>query len=110
VSKAGVIQLARAIALDHARQGIRANALCPGFLESVMADRKETMSDVDLAERSSVASSIVPLGREGRYDEMAAIALNLCDNTLSGYITGQSIVADGGMMRKRWLGTTVSLA
>ena len=98
VSKAGVIQLARAIALDHARQGIRANALCPGFLESVMADRKETMSDIDLAERSSVASSIVPLGREGRYDEMAAIALNLCDNTVSGYITGQSIVADGGMM------------
>jgi NAD(P)-dependent dehydrogenase (short-subunit alcohol dehydrogenase family) len=40
VSKAGVIQLARAIALDHAREGIRANALCPGFLQSVMADRR----------------------------------------------------------------------
>lgn len=98
VSKAGVIQLARAIALDHARQGIRANVLCPGFLESVMADRKETMSDADLSERSRAASSLVPLGREGHYDEMAALALNLCDGAVSGYITGQAIVADGGMM------------
>jgi NAD(P)-dependent dehydrogenase (short-subunit alcohol dehydrogenase family) len=98
VSKAGVIQLARAIALDHARQGIRANVLCPGFLESVMADRKETMTDADLSERSRAASALVPLGREGRYDEMAALALNLCDGAVSGYITGQSIVADGGMM------------
>ena len=98
VSKAGVIQLARAIALDHARQGIRANVLCPGFLESVMADRKETMSDTDLSERSRVASALVPLGREGHYGEMAALALNLCDSAVSGYITGQAIVADGGMM------------
>jgi NAD(P)-dependent dehydrogenase (short-subunit alcohol dehydrogenase family) len=98
VSKAGVIQLARAIALDHAQQGIRANVLCPGFLESVMADRKETMSDADLAARSRAASLLVPLGREGRYDEMAALALNLCDGAVSGYITGQAIVADGGMM------------
>jgi NAD(P)-dependent dehydrogenase (short-subunit alcohol dehydrogenase family) len=98
VSKAGVIQLMRAIALDHARQGIRANALCPGFLESVMADRKATMSPADLAARSQAAVDLVPLGREGRYAEMAALALNLCDDAISGYITGQSIVADGGMM------------
>ena len=98
VSKAGVIQLARAIALDHARQGIRANVLCPGFLESVMADRKATMTHADLSERSRAASALVPLGREGRYDEMATLALNLCDGAVSGYITGQAIVADGGMM------------
>jgi NAD(P)-dependent dehydrogenase (short-subunit alcohol dehydrogenase family) len=63
-----------------------------------MADRKETMSDTDLSERSRVASALVPLGREGRYGEMAALALNLCDGAVSGYITGQAIVADGGMM------------
>jgi NAD(P)-dependent dehydrogenase (short-subunit alcohol dehydrogenase family) len=98
VSKAGVIQLARAIALDHARQGIRANVLCPGFLESVMADRKGEMSDDDLANRSRLAAELVPLGREGRYAEMAALAVTLCDDSVSGYITGQAIVADGGMM------------
>lgn len=98
VSKAGVIQLMRAIALDHARQGIRANALCPGFLESVMADRKGAMTADALAARSEAAAALVPLGREGRYAEMAALAMTLCDDAVSGYITGQSIVADGGMM------------
>lgn len=98
VSKAGVIQLARAIALDHARHGIRANALCPGFLESVMADRKLLMTAADLADRAQAARSLVPLGREGSYDELARLAVNLCDEAVSGYITGQAIVADGGFM------------
>jgi NAD(P)-dependent dehydrogenase (short-subunit alcohol dehydrogenase family) len=98
VSKAGVIQLARAIALDHARQGIRANVLCPGFLESVMVDRKRVMSESDLSKRSQAAATMVPVGREGRYVEMAALALALCDDSISGYITGQPIVADGGLM------------
>lgn len=98
VSKAGVIQLARAIALDHATHGIRANVLCPGFLESVMADRKERMNDRDLANRAEAACRLVPLGREGRYEEIARLAINLCDESVSGYITGQAIVADGGFM------------
>jgi NAD(P)-dependent dehydrogenase (short-subunit alcohol dehydrogenase family) len=98
VSKAGVIQLARAIALDHAREGIRANALCPGFLESVMADRRGMLSERELEDRSRTAAALVPLGREGRYDEMAALALTLCDDAVSGYVTGQAIVADGGML------------
>lgn len=98
VSKAGVIQLARAIALDHARQGIRANVLCPGFLESVMADRRQKMSESDLSRRSQAAAAMIPAGREGRYAEMAALALTLCDDDVSGYITGQPIVVDGGLM------------
>lgn len=98
VSKAGLIQLARAIALDHAAEGIRANALCPGFLESVMADRKATMTPSDAVERSQAAARMVPLQREGRYHEIAALALTLCDDTVSGYVTGQAIVADGGLL------------
>jgi NAD(P)-dependent dehydrogenase (short-subunit alcohol dehydrogenase family) len=84
--------------LDHARQGIRANVLCPGFLESVMVDRKRVMSESDLSKRSQAAATMVPVGREGRYVEMAALALALCDDSISGYITGQPIVADGGLM------------
>jgi NAD(P)-dependent dehydrogenase (short-subunit alcohol dehydrogenase family) len=98
VSKAGVIQLARAIALDHAREGIRANALCPGFLQSVMADRRGMLSESALIDRSRAAAAIVPLGREGRYAEMASLALTLCDDAVSGYVTGQALVADGGML------------
>ena len=49
VSKAALLQLARSIAIDHARQGIRCNAICPGYLESVMADRKAEMTPADAA-------------------------------------------------------------
>lgn len=98
VSKAGVIQLARAIALDHARHGIRANALCPGLLEGIMGDRRAAMTDGDLAARHSAAASLVPMGREGGYEEMARLALTLCDDETSGYVTGQAIVADGGFL------------
>jgi NAD(P)-dependent dehydrogenase (short-subunit alcohol dehydrogenase family) len=98
VSKAGIIQLARAIALDHARDGIRSNTLCPGFLEAVMADRKATMDARALADRSRAAAALVPLGREGRYAELAALALALCDDAVSSYVTGQAIVADGGVL------------
>ncbi len=98
VSKAGVIQLARAIALDHARTGIRANALCPGILEAVMADRKAAMDPGAISARHGLAQTIVPLGREGRYAEMARLALTLCDDEVSGYVTGQAIVADGGLL------------
>lgn len=98
VSKAAVIQLARAIALDHARAGIRANALCPGFLESVMADRLATMSEADLTQRSQLAAAMVPMAREGGYSEMAQLVLTLCDDAVSGYVTGQAVVADGGVL------------
>jgi len=63
-----------------------------------MADRKQQMSQSDLSKRSHAAAAMVPAGREGRYGEMAAIALTLCDDAVSGYITGQPIVADGGLM------------
>jgi NAD(P)-dependent dehydrogenase (short-subunit alcohol dehydrogenase family) len=98
VSKAGVIQLARAIALDHARDGIRANALCPGVLEAVMGDRRAAMTAPEIAARHARAAAAVPAGREGRYAEMARLALMLCDEETSGYVTGQAIVADGGLL------------
>ncbi len=97
VSKAGLVQLARCIALDHAKHGIRANALCPGYLEAVMADRRADMSPADLAQRSASALAAVPMGREGTYAEMARLVLFLSDPVQSGYITGQALVADGGV-------------
>lgn len=97
VSKAGLIHLARCIALDHAAQGVRANALCPGFLEAVMQDRAGALSDDVRAARHAMAKSLVPMGREGRYQELAALAVTLCDDSVSGYMTGQAVVADGGL-------------
>lgn len=98
VSKAALVQLMRSVALDYARHGIRANALCPGFLEAVMSDRRRDLSSQKLADRSKLAGSLVPLGREGKYAEMARAVLFLADQAESAYITGATLVADGGLL------------
>lgn len=98
VSKAALVQLMRSVALDYAAHGIRANALCPGFLEAVMGDRRRELSSQKLTDRSKLAGSLVPLGREGRYTEMARSVLFLADDAESAYITGAILVADGGLM------------
>lgn len=96
VSKAALIQLSRSIALDHAAEGIRSNCICPGFLESVMRDRSGALDAAALADRSRLAASIVPLGREGRYAEVARSVLFLASDD-AAYITGASLLVDGGM-------------
>ncbi len=98
VSKAALIQLARAIAIDHAAQGVRANCLCPGYLEAVMKDRRAAMTGADLRARSLAAQAAIPMGREGSYSEMAGLALFLCDRDAANYVTGQAFVADGGVL------------
>lgn len=98
VSKAALLQLTKCIALDYARDNIRANCVCPGMLEEIMGDRRAQMSDRDAAARSDAASSVIPLGREGRYDEIARIVGFLADPDQSGYMTGASLVADGGYL------------
>jgi NAD(P)-dependent dehydrogenase (short-subunit alcohol dehydrogenase family) len=98
VSKAALLQLARSIAIDHARQGIRCNAICPGFLESVMADRKAGMTPEMLAARSAAAAAAVPLGREAGYAEVARAVLFLSDPATGGYITGTAFTVDGGIL------------
>lgn len=97
VSKAALVQLARCIALDHAAQGIRANCLCPGYLEAVMRDRRAVMTETDLQARSAAARAVIPMGREGSYAEMAGLVLFLCDQRAANYVTGQALVADGGV-------------
>jgi NAD(P)-dependent dehydrogenase (short-subunit alcohol dehydrogenase family) len=96
ISKAALIQLTKSVARDHAAEGIRSNCICPGFLESVMSDRSKDMSDELLVRRRERASALVPMGREGRYDEAARAVLFLADPRESSYITGASLVIDGG--------------
>jgi NAD(P)-dependent dehydrogenase (short-subunit alcohol dehydrogenase family) len=96
ISKAALIQLTKSVARDHASEGIRSNCICPGFLESVMSDRSKDMTQQLLATRRERASGLVPLGREGRYDEVAKAVLFLADPVQSSYITGAALVIDGG--------------
>lgn len=98
VSKAALLQLARSIAIDHAGEGIRANCVCPGFLEAVMSDRRAEMSEEMLRSRSEAAGRLVPLGREATYAEVARLVLMLCDPVQAGYITGTALTVDGGIL------------
>lgn len=96
VSKAGLIMLTRTIARDYGSQGIRANAICPGVLESVMADRRGRMSPDQLVARDQRFATSVPLGRLGTYAEIAKAILFLASEDAS-YVNGAQLTVDGGL-------------
>src|SRR5712691_3219312 len=99
-SKAAVIGLTKAVAADFIRQGIRANAICPGTIESPsLEDRIKDRSRATGKSLSEVEKAFVerqPLGRLGRPEEVAALAVFLASEEAS-YITGQPHLVDGGM-------------
>jgi NAD(P)-dependent dehydrogenase (short-subunit alcohol dehydrogenase family) len=90
-SKHAVMGLTRAAALDYAKQGIRINAVNPGLTGTEGLDRF-TNQDPALEEQ---LASIVPMGRIGKPEEIAAAVVFLCSDAAS-YMTGQSLVLDGG--------------
>lgn len=88
VAKHGVVGLSRLAAKDHAEDGIRVNAVCPGYIATPMT--VET-----LAERGEGIRRRTPLGREGQPEEIAELVAFLCSDRAS-YITGAAYAADGG--------------
>ena len=90
-SKHAVMGLTRSAALDYAKQGIRINAVNPGMIATEMMDRLTTTGTTP----EQLAASIVPMGRMGKPEEIAATVVFLCSDAAS-YITGQPIVIDGG--------------
>lgn len=96
VSKAGLIMLTRTIARDYGAKGIRANSICPGVLESVMADRLTRMTAEQVAARDKRFAPTVPLGRLGTYEEIAKATLFLASEDAS-YVNGAQLTVDGGL-------------
>ncbi len=90
-SKGGVLSMTREVAVEYARSGIRANALCPGPIETPLL--AELMADPARRERRLVH---IPIGRLGQADEVARAALWLASDE-SSLITGAALVADGGI-------------
>ena len=90
-AKHGVIGLTRALAIEWACYGVRVNALSPGFTESAMIDEFKAQSPELYGQRVQR----IPLGRAGRVDEQAAMALFLNSDEAS-YTTGMIAVVDGG--------------
>lgn len=88
-SKAGLIGLTRELAASWGRRGIRVNAIAPGFFHSRLAD-----AVIDIYERSIQENNAIPrIGNEG---ELKGVAVFLASDA-SSYITGQTIIVDGGM-------------
>ena len=87
-SKAGLIGLTRELAASWGRQGIRVNAIAPGFFHSRMADTSIAMVEPGIRATS-------PIPRVGEPGELKGVAVFLAADA-SSYITGQVIVVDGG--------------
>ncbi|MGE3911017.1 MAG: SDR family NAD(P)-dependent oxidoreductase [Chloroflexota bacterium] len=97
-SKGGVLNLARALALDHARDNIRVNALCPGAVETPLLLRQFEGQDGPQGSLSDLAA-LHPLGRLGQPQEIAAAALFLASDEAS-FVTGSALVVDGGYLAR----------
>ncbi|MEC7541312.1 MAG: SDR family oxidoreductase, partial [SAR324 cluster bacterium] len=90
-SKGGVIALTRELAVIHARENIRVNALCPGPLRTELL-----MKFLDTEEKKQRRLVHIPMGRFGEAREMAQAALYLASEE-SSYVTGTEFVVDGGI-------------
>jgi NAD(P)-dependent dehydrogenase (short-subunit alcohol dehydrogenase family) len=97
-SKGGVLNLARALALDHARDKIRVNALCPGAVETPLLLNQFAGQDGPQGSLDDLVA-LHPLGRLGQPEEIAAAALFLASDEAS-FVTGSALVVDGGYLAR----------
>jgi NAD(P)-dependent dehydrogenase (short-subunit alcohol dehydrogenase family) len=93
-SKGGVVLMTKAMAIDHGRQGIRVNCICPGDVDTPMLPGDAKMRGQEW-DKYLTACGERPLGRIGRVEEIARAVLFLASDD-SSFMTGASLVVDGG--------------
>ncbi len=90
-AKGGVVAMTRELAVVHARRGIRVNAICPGPVRTPLTD-----AFFDSEEKWVSRRRYMPMGRLGRVEEVAAVALFLASDEAS-FVTGAAYPVDGGI-------------
>jgi len=93
-SKGGVVLLTKAMAIDHGRQGIRVNCICPGDVDTPMLVEDAKLRGMPWRDYLESASDR-PMGRVGTSEEIAKVALFLAGDD-SSFMTGAVLVVDGG--------------
>ncbi|WP_327390177.1 SDR family oxidoreductase [Streptomyces microflavus] len=100
-TKHAVLGLTKVAAVELAGKGVRVNAICPGAIDTAMSNPALLDPDADLSRSDAALDAyyrkLVPMGRIGRPEEVAALALFLTSGD-SSYITGQPFVIDGGWL------------
>jgi NAD(P)-dependent dehydrogenase (short-subunit alcohol dehydrogenase family) len=98
-SKHAVMGLTRSAALDYAKQGIRIDAVNPGYFRGTDIVTPQSLQEMGVTREQfeSMVSSSVPMGRMNQPEEIAAMVVFLCSDAAS-YITGQPFAIDGGLM------------
>lgn len=100
-TKHAVLGLTKVAAMELAGKGVRVNAICPGAIDTAMSNPALLDPDADLSTSDAALDAyyrkLVPMGRIGRPEEVAALALFLTGQD-SSYITGQPFVIDGGWL------------
>ena len=94
ISKAGVSMITKLFADRLSGEGITVNEICPGIIATGMTEAVKEKYD------ALIEDGLVPLGRWGEPDDIAKAVVALCDGTL-GYMTGESLIIDGGMHIRR---------
>jgi len=94
-SKGAVLMLGRQMAVDFARQGVRVNVICPGWIDTPFNDPAIERSGGQ-SELAPFIDAMVPLGRQGQPDEVADVVVFLASDA-SRLMTGSVVVADGGL-------------
>jgi NAD(P)-dependent dehydrogenase (short-subunit alcohol dehydrogenase family) len=89
-TKHGVVGLTKVAALAYAKAGIRVNAICPAIVETPMVLQSATPEYLEFA------AATHPVGRFGKSEEIAGAVMWLCSD-LAGFVTGSSVVIDGGV-------------
>jgi 2-keto-3-deoxy-L-fuconate dehydrogenase len=93
-TKFAVVGFTKCVALDHAHEGIRANAICPGRVETPFVQQRLAEYDDPEAARAAMTAT-QPVGRMGTPEEIAAAALYLASDE-SAFVTGTAFAIDGG--------------